>query len=113
MRACVHVDSLGVIVYRGCFPKSVYKNGERTDEQKTTAAGIPVWSLSANVIQPDSDRPEQMRFELASKKDPSEGLERGDHISFDDVWVRWFVFANENNKLVQSWQAEGVHKVAE
>lgn len=111
MRASVNADSLGIIVYRGCFPKSVFRDGERTDEQKTNRQGIPIWSVAAMVIQPDRDQPETMRFEIASKKDPGEGFERGDHIAFERVWVNWFVFANEDNKLVQTWQADGMTKV--
>lgn len=111
MRCSIIPDSLGELRFSGCWPKSVFSNGERTEEQKTNAKGVPLWSVGVDAFQRGQSRPEQMRFEVAAKTNPCDDMERGDRIAFDAVELRWFVFTKEGNKLVQTFAAEGVQAV--
>lgn len=68
------------IYFRRSWAKMVYEDNKRTDEQETTAEGVPVWSVKAEVIQ--GEKVDEITVAVPMKRNPAEGLMLNEKIQF-------------------------------
>ncbi len=69
------------IFFRSSWPKMIYdENGRKTDKQETTAEGVPVWSVKADVVQ--GEKVDEIKVAVPMKRNPAEGLMLNEKIQF-------------------------------
>lgn len=72
---------MGVMYFDACYPKTEY----RSDEQKTTPEGVPLWSMGVLLRQPESKKSENITITVPCPHDPSQAIEPFTPIAFDGL----------------------------
>jgi hypothetical protein len=75
--------SMGAMYFDGAFPKTEYGTGE----QKKNAEGVPLWSVSVLLRQPDSRKTESLTVTMPAAQDPAALIEPFTPIAFEGLRV--------------------------
>lgn len=81
IQAEIKANTLGTMLFDSAFPKTDFN----TKEQKTTAEGVPLWSVQVLVRQPEARVTENMTVTIPASVDPSEKVEPFTPIAFANL----------------------------
>lgn len=71
--------------FRAAFPRMVYENNARTDEQETTETGVPLWSVKVEMAQEGAA--EEIIVVVPCPRNPAEGLQLNEEIAFAGLTI--------------------------
>lgn len=96
---------LGRVFFDGAFPRNDFDTGV----QKKNDAGVPIWSISVVLRQPDSRRSENLTVNVPATKDPNDIFDVLCPIQFEGLKI--MTGANKGNTWV-SFSADKIEKLA-